>query len=214
MANVLQTLYDNNRTVVDTIILGAVLSTPHALYRYVWENPSGFTKKCEKVKKDPVVVIASTGACLKAVQYAACFIWLYRTFQDENGQFILNLHDIPRGLTAIAFSLITFGQVLNISTYKALKWEGIYYGAKLGKTIPWVHGFPFNTFNHPQYLGCVCTVWGATLLVLGTMHFYRWMHVLSVGTWWTLLYVFSSMVESESRPRSDKNQAKSSHKGQ
>ena len=38
-------------------------------------------------------------------------------------------------------------------------------GFKLGHTIPWVEGFPFNVVNHPQYVGSVLSVWGAAALV-------------------------------------------------
>ena len=38
-------------------------------------------------------------------------------------------------------------------------------GFKLGHTIPWVSGFPFNVVRHPQYVGSVATVWGAAALL-------------------------------------------------
>ncbi|KNC86952.1 hypothetical protein SARC_00903 [Sphaeroforma arctica JP610] len=197
MADIIISAYESHSTIVDTVLLGAVLSLPHVVYRDIWQNPQPFIKKCEKIKKEPVKVMATIGYTLKTAQYLACLLWSYRTLSDENGNFVMSFQDLPRGVTALAFSLILFGQVLNFSTYKTLKQDGVYYGAKLGKNIPWVHGFPFNTFNHPQYLGCVCSIWGATLLVLCTVHFYRWMHVLSIGTWWTMLYLFSSIVESK-----------------
>eukprot|EP01134_Creolimax_fragrantissima_P001236 CFRG1236T1 len=197
MSVTFMTVYDSHQAMVDTLILGAVLSAPHALYRYVWENPQSFQKQCEKVKKDPVVVLSKMGALLKAIQFSAYLLWLYRTFQDDNRHSTdMPRHHISLGTSSLALILVAFGQVLNFFTYKALKMEGIYYGAKLGKSIPWVHGFPFNTFSHPQYLGCVFTIWGATLLILGAMQFYRWMYLLGICAWWTLLYVFSIKVES------------------
>lgn len=42
---------------------------------------------------------------------------------------------------------------------------GVYYGFKLGHTIPWVDGFPFNVVSHPQYVGSVATVVGMAALV-------------------------------------------------
>ena len=39
--------------------------------------------------------------------------------------------------------------------------------ARLGRTVPWCHGFPFNTgLRHPQYLGVVLTLFGALPLVM------------------------------------------------
>jgi hypothetical protein len=38
--------------------------------------------------------------------------------------------------------------------------NGVYYGVKLGRPIPWYTGFPFNCVPHPQYLGCILSIWG------------------------------------------------------
>ena len=39
--------------------------------------------------------------------------------------------------------------------------------ARLGRTVPWCYGFPFNTgLRHPQYLGVVLTLFGALPLVM------------------------------------------------
>ena len=56
-------------------------------------------------------------------------------------------------------------QALNIGIYRAIGHEGVYYGFKLGHTIPWHDGFPFNLVPHPQYVGSVLTVWGVVALV-------------------------------------------------
>jgi protein-S-isoprenylcysteine O-methyltransferase Ste14 len=36
---------------------------------------------------------------------------------------------------------------------------GVYYGTRLGATVPWVEGFPFNVVRHPQYVGAVLSLW-------------------------------------------------------
>ncbi len=35
-------------------------------------------------------------------------------------------------------------QWLNVGIFQAIGHAGVYYGFKLGHTIPWVDGFPFN----------------------------------------------------------------------
>ena len=60
---------------------------------------------------------------------------------------------------------VQISQALNIGIYRAIGHEGVYYGFKLGHTIPWHHGFPFNVVPHPQYVGAVLTIWGAVALV-------------------------------------------------
>lgn len=56
-------------------------------------------------------------------------------------------------------------QWLNVGIFKAIGHAGVYYGFKLGHTVPWVSGFPFNVVSHPQYVGSVATVLGGAALV-------------------------------------------------
>ena len=57
-------------------------------------------------------------------------------------------------------------QWLNVGIFQAIGHAGVYYGFKLGHTIPWVDGFPFNLgVPHPQYVGSVATVVGMAALV-------------------------------------------------
>lgn len=73
-------------------------------------------------------------------------------------------------------SLVILGQVLNAAVYRTIGGDGVYYGARLGRVVPWVHGFPFRLFRgksrkadagirlpHPQYVGSAATVAGAAL---------------------------------------------------
>ena len=42
----------------------------------------------------------------------------------------------------------------------ALRWpqDGVYYGFKMGRPVPWSSAFPFNLgFRHPQYVGAMLT---------------------------------------------------------
>lgn len=56
------------------------------------------------------------------------------------------LTDAPHTLSARVRA-----QVLNISIYKAIGNDGVYYGFKLGRPVPWSSAFPFNAgFRHPQ----------------------------------------------------------------
>jgi protein-S-isoprenylcysteine O-methyltransferase Ste14 len=58
-------------------------------------------------------------------------------------------------------------QWLNLGIFHAIGHAGVYYGFKLGHTIPWVDGFPFNVVSHPQYVGSVATLLGMAALVSG-----------------------------------------------
>lgn len=41
-------------------------------------------------------------------------------------------------------------QALNLGTYRALGSTGVYYGSRLGRSVPWVNGWPFSAVPHPQ----------------------------------------------------------------
>merc|ERR1719163_2779475 len=62
---------------------------------------------------------------------------------------------------------LIIGQGLNAAIYAAIGNDGVYYGFKLGRPVPWCTGFPFNVgLRHPQYVGVVLTLWGALTVLL------------------------------------------------
>ena len=68
--------------------------------------------------------------------------------------------------------------------------DGVYYGFKLGREVPWCTAFPFTTFRHPQYVS-------ATSLFLGLLLACGWRGgdslVLFAGQVW--LYTFTGFME-------------------
>jgi phosphatidyl-N-methylethanolamine N-methyltransferase len=93
----------------------------------------------------------------------------------------------------VALGLMIFGQVLNAGIFKAIGHTGVYYGFKLGHKVPWVDGFPFNVVRHPQYVGSVATIWGAAMLAAGVVPL---ADVSLLVFYWTLLYIFTGIMES------------------
>ena len=85
------------------------------------------------------------------------------------------------------------GQVLNAGIYRAIGHKGVYYGFKLGHTIPWVDGFPFTVVRHPQYVGSVATVVGGACLCSGMIASGE---LWALTVYWMLLYVFTGIMES------------------
>lgn len=49
--------------------------------------------------------------------------------------------------------LIGFGQAMNVKVYELLGVQGVYYGVRFGKHIPWVTAWPYNMVRDPQYIG-------------------------------------------------------------
>lgn len=112
----------------------------------------------------------------------------------------------PSGTPAPALlaggALVAAGQVLNAAVYATLGSNGVYYGARLGRVVPWVHGFPFRAFAgrrrgsgvrvpHPQYLGSAATAWG--VLLAFSAHAPPGATVLVA--YWTALYVVTALQE-------------------
>lgn len=100
-------------------------------------------------------------------------------------------------------ALIAVGQILNTAVYGTIGGDGVYYGVRLGRTVPWVHGFPFRLFArggkpgtglkipHPQYLGSAATAWGLLLAFSGAAPVGA---TVLVG-YWTALYVLTALQE-------------------
>ena len=70
---------------------------------------------------------------------------------------------VPVQAGAVAVSggaLMVAGLALNARVFWQLGTTGVFYGNRFGHEVPWVGGFPFSWFRHPQYLGAALLVWG------------------------------------------------------
>jgi hypothetical protein len=51
-----------------------------------------------------------------------------------------------------------------VSAWSKLGKEGVFYGVRFGRVIPWVHSEVFDRVQHPQYVGAVLSYLGVWLL--------------------------------------------------
>ena len=56
-------------------------------------------------------------------------------------EFTLSRHPL---VLISSLQLIFLGQLFNMGVYRAIGEAGVYYGCRLGETVPWVYGFPFR----------------------------------------------------------------------
>jgi hypothetical protein len=72
--------------------------------------------------------------------------------------------------------------------YSLLGIDGVYYGARFGKAIPWVTEWPYSSayMRDPQYVGCSCTLVSAMLLGAP----------VDSCAWWLANYLYLSFLES------------------
>ena len=137
----------------------AIIGSLHIFYAIVWTNPKAFIKSSKKgmlgkvFGKVPVKAFGTMAKLGKAIQVVATIVWALYVVQG-----ISSLDGVMDALTKIspdvglcAAGLILIGQILNLSFYKAIGQNGVYYGYKLGAAVPWSSDFPFSAgFRHPQ----------------------------------------------------------------
>ncbi|CAD7966877.1 unnamed protein product [Amoebophrya sp. A120] len=129
---------------------------------------------------------------LVTAQKTLLTVFLLPFLQVPNlGQFTSNTILIALSY-CIAAGLITFGIWLQSHVYAKLGRDGVYYGFKFGKSIPWVSDFPFDTFRHPQYTGAYSICLGV-YIILGPS-----IPVFLIGTAQAWGYIFTSHMESSS----------------
>jgi len=171
-----------------------ILTTPYVMYSWIWYNPSKWLSFTKSLGFDPVDLFSHACISLKFVQLAAVLFWWAST--QEAGLSSLPavvMSQSSYALTAFAVATVA-AQGLNIPVYSQLGNNGVYYGFKLGKTVPWCYGFPFNTgLRHPQYLGGTMFVWGMAHLLITSSSVADGLFLLPIGV--TIMYMCISMVE-------------------
>lgn len=132
----------------------------------------------------PVVIVEKLFYAFKVLQCAVFVGWCYI---HGAGALLPGEHT----LALIAGSaLIAVGQTLNWSVFYRLGKVGAFYGNKLGYTLPWHEGFPFDVLKHPQYVGAVLSIWGFFLLMRFPHDDWYWLPVLE-----TLYYAIGAKLE-------------------
>ncbi|CAJ1338484.1 unnamed protein product [Effrenium voratum] len=171
------------------------VSTNYFMHGFIWNYPTRFTSLCQKqplksLGSHPVDVFASLEVVAKVVQGFSVLALLGPS--GRQGAWAA-ASTAPAWCWAAFAALVAAGQALNVATYNAIGNAGVYYGFKLGRTVPWCHGFPFNTgLRHPQYLGVVLTLYGALPLLMSK-------ELLQLGlpqlvlTWGSMYGVMSAM---------------------
>lgn len=95
------------------------------------------------------------------------------------------LHSLSQLQLFLSLALIAYGQHLNFLVYKHLGVDGVYYGSRFGRSLPWVTAYPYNAIKDPQYVGCVITLIGAAFVVP--------FHAIA---WWFVNYMYLMWLES------------------
>lgn len=170
------------------LALVLVLSLPHVFYAIVWLRSEFFISVCKRVKCVPINMFSGVAFGLKAIQFLCFFVWLISNGSFVSAESFSFFRILPAAL------LMGAGQLLNSAVYKTLGHDGVYYGVKFGKTIPWVEGFPFNMgIKSPQYTGCILSICGMVIFVSTPDQVAA--GIVPIGIIWSGFYIFSAVVE-------------------
>jgi len=145
------------------------IAVNYIMHALIWYYPTAFTKACKQqplatLGSHPVDVFSKLEVVAKLLQGASLLALLGLSGCKAAAATIVVA---PTWCWAVLILFVVVGQTLNFSMYQAIGNAGVYYGFKLGSTVPWCYGFPFNVgLRHPQYVGVVFTLWGGLTLLL------------------------------------------------
>ena len=174
-------------------LLFLAIPMPHAFYAMLWTKPNVWKKVAKKTKVPPVDLLAIVALCMKVVQFFS-FVFYVLTLlgADAFTETIRLAHPATLLFGGLLFAV---GQALNMGVYATLGKDGVYYGIKYGKKVPWVTGFPFSLCPHPQYIGSSLSIWGALWPIIRVFPG-NLMELSAVGVSWSGMYALSSFIES------------------
>lgn len=184
-------------TVAALVLTALVVAGSHLIYGFIWYYPKKFAKLCKKAPlkffgKHAVAVFGKAVLFWKTMQQIAVILFAAGYSVDALKKLALAPTMEEWGLTAV---LILLGQVLNAAIYKAIGADGVYYGFKLGRPVPWSSAFPFNAgYRHPQYVGAVLSQLGVLLPLTTAATLDLGLGVLTA--YWVTLYVITSIIEA------------------
>jgi methylene-fatty-acyl-phospholipid synthase len=111
--------------------------------------------------RDPVAALRALFCASKLIQAAVFGAWIAAASATGRTMFVPTSDPLALVVGAV---LIAAGQSLNLAVFHRPGAVGVFYGSRFGRSVPWVHGFPFSVLTHPQYVGTVATIWGLFLV--------------------------------------------------
>ena len=148
------------------------------LYSTIWLNPKKAVKVIHQIfggEVDPCEAVHLGLVSAKVIQ-AAPMIYAWSYFGS-----VPKLNNLGNLMLVMVGA---FGQYLNFSVYDAIGKDGVYYGIKFGKSIPWSHKFPYNYpwLKHPQYWGAYLFIIAAVLLAFSSIEYsYKLGYIVITG---------------------------------
>ena len=175
-------------------ILG--VSLLYFLHAFIWNYPKRFTALSKKLPlrllgSHPVDVFANSEILGKFWQMSCLGVYIGSA---GRAAVYAAIFSAPLYCYALFALYLLVGQGLNVAMYAAIGNDGVYYGFKLGRSVPWCTSFPFNVhLRHPQYVGVVLTLLGG-LAVLMTPELVS-NGLVPAGLAWASMYIIMAIME-------------------
>jgi hypothetical protein len=123
---------------------------------------------------EPVDWFADISLALNVAQLSSLALFIVTSGHYDAWAILGRLADEP--WRALALPMFALGTVFKVTIFTAIGKIGVYYGAKFGHTIPWVHGFPFSVTGASSRTAataqCVHT-WGCSRLRARIVRLFR-----------------------------------------
>ena len=158
-----------------TVILFSYVE--HLMYAMIWLYPEFFNKLNFNPKKVHKFLIA--------VKFIGISLAIYQNYN------MINIY--YNYLCMFGIAMVAFGQFLNLAVYRAIGFNGVYYGNKFGINIPYCTKFPYNTnIKHPQYIGAYTTYIGLWFVFMQKLSY---MDFTIFSVLMALSYIMISIIE-------------------
>lgn len=146
------------------LVAAGLLSLERICYVWIWREPERFRATCRAPALTslggPVDALRLLFYGFKALQLAVFLAWCV-----DQGHGRLWPPDADGPWLVLGATLISVGQVLNLSVFHRLGHVGVFYGNRFGHDVRWCRAFPFSVLEHPQYVGAVLSIWGFFLVM-------------------------------------------------
>ena len=145
------------------LLLLIILSLEHVGYALILHDPNLILTHVNN-PNEAIDLIEQFSISQKIIQLTAIVLFMYNFYRLNQLQFS---DQIKYSLLISGVILCVLGRFLDISVFKTIGRNGVYYGKRFGLAIPWVNTFPYGNkhIKHPQYIGATSIWIGACLIV-------------------------------------------------
>ena len=162
-----------------------IIAAPFVWYFVMWTQPKWWINFSEQqLKMDPSQAMYKIGMTCRVVLHMMVPAWWYITAATP-----VAFSEVPAWRLAAGLLAIIVGQILNAGVFRAIGIEGVFYGRRFGKKLPWVTTWPFGgpySVRHPQYVGSCLTCVGLALFLYTPQHMedgFMWVAMAPVVSW-------------------------------